>query len=59
MASAPSLGAMKVVVLCDLADQDQAPSSVREVAKARQIKARVSLLRPSQHHLKEFLCKKN
>lgn len=31
----PSSGAMKVTVLCDLADQDQAPSPVREVVKAR------------------------
>lgn len=31
----PSSGAMKVAVLCDLADQDQAPSPVREVVKAR------------------------
>lgn len=41
MAPVPSSGAMKVVVLSDLAEWDQAPSSVREVAKARQIKARV------------------
>ena len=41
VASAFSSGAMKVAMLCHLADQEQAPSSVRGVVKARQIKAGV------------------
>lgn len=38
LASAPSSGAVKVALLCHLADQERAPSPVRGVAKARQMK---------------------
>lgn len=41
VAFVPSSGAMKVAVLCDLVHQNQAPSPVREVVKARQVMAGV------------------
>lgn len=41
MASVLSSGAMKLVVLCELGDQHQDPSPLRERVKARWIKARV------------------
>lgn len=41
VAFVPSSGAMKVAVLCDLADQNQALGPVKKVVKARQVKAGV------------------
>lgn len=62
MVSVPSSGAMKLVVLCELGNQHQDPSPLREGVKTRWLKARVQewhLPRQSQHCLKSIYAKKD